>query len=41
VKSVKPIFKKGLKWCKKKMNVGHPALKNNVRYGPKPLYIKQ
>ncbi|KAG1952797.1 39S ribosomal protein S18a, mitochondrial [Pimephales promelas] len=41
VKSVKPIFKKGLKWCKKRMNVGHPALKNNVRYGPKPLYIKQ
>lgn len=22
------------------MAVGHPALKNNVRYGVKPLYIK-
>ncbi|XP_016370344.1 large ribosomal subunit protein mL66 [Sinocyclocheilus rhinocerous] len=40
VKSVKPIFKTGLKWCKKRMTVGHPALKNNVRYSPKPLYIK-
>ncbi|XP_056089430.1 39S ribosomal protein S18a, mitochondrial [Rhinichthys klamathensis goyatoka] len=40
VKSVKPILKTGLKWCKKRMNVGHPALKNNVRYSPKPLYIK-
>ncbi|XP_077090903.1 large ribosomal subunit protein mL66 [Siphateles boraxobius] len=40
VKSVKPILKTGLKWCKKRMSVGHPALKNNVRYSPKPLYIK-
>ncbi|XP_065121770.1 large ribosomal subunit protein mL66 [Paramisgurnus dabryanus] len=40
VKSVNPIYKKGLKWCKKRMPVGHPALKNNIRYGPKPLYIK-
>uniref|UniRef100_A0A671SW96 Mitochondrial ribosomal protein S18A n=1 Tax=Sinocyclocheilus anshuiensis TaxID=1608454 RepID=A0A671SW96_9TELE len=40
VKSVKPIYKTGLKWCKKRMSVGHPALKNNVRYSPKPLYIK-
>ncbi|XP_026197985.1 39S ribosomal protein S18a, mitochondrial [Anabas testudineus] len=40
VKSVQPIYKKGLKWCKKRMAVGHPALQNNVRYGVKPLYIK-
>ncbi|KAM6992261.1 large ribosomal subunit protein mL66 [Tautogolabrus adspersus] len=40
IDSVKPIFKTGLKWCKRRMNVGHPALKNNVRYGMKPLYIK-
>lgn len=38
--SVKPIYKTGLKWCKKRMSVGHPALKDNVRYGVKPLYIK-
>ncbi|XP_012724294.2 39S ribosomal protein S18a, mitochondrial [Fundulus heteroclitus] len=41
IDSVKPIYKKGLKWCKKRMDVGHPALRNNVRYGVKPLYIKQ
>uniref|UniRef100_A0A8C1AUY4 Large ribosomal subunit protein mL66 n=1 Tax=Cyprinus carpio carpio TaxID=630221 RepID=A0A8C1AUY4_CYPCA len=40
VNSVKPIYKTGLKWCKKRMSVGHSALKNNVRYSPKPLYIK-
>uniref|UniRef100_M3ZRN8 Large ribosomal subunit protein mL66 n=2 Tax=Xiphophorus maculatus TaxID=8083 RepID=M3ZRN8_XIPMA len=40
IDSVKPIYKSGLKWCKKRMDVGHPALKNNVRYGVKPLYIK-
>ncbi|XP_015245561.1 PREDICTED: 28S ribosomal protein S18a, mitochondrial [Cyprinodon variegatus] len=40
ISSVKPIYKKGLKWCKKRMDVGHPALRNNVRYGVKPLYIK-
>ncbi|TRY90836.1 hypothetical protein DNTS_020866 [Danionella cerebrum] len=33
VGSVKPIYKRGLKWCKKPMPVGHPALINNVRYG--------
>lgn len=38
--SVKPIYKTGLKWCKKRMSVGHPALKDNVRYGVKPLYLK-
>ncbi|XP_028295658.1 large ribosomal subunit protein mL66 [Gouania willdenowi] len=40
VGSVKPIYKKGLKWCKKRMAVGHPILKNNVNYGVKPLYLK-
>ncbi|GAA6224344.1 28S ribosomal protein S18a, mitochondrial [Lates japonicus] len=40
VTSVKPIYKKGLKWCKKQLAVGHPALKDNVRYSVKPLYIK-
>ncbi|XP_035534095.1 39S ribosomal protein S18a, mitochondrial [Morone saxatilis] len=40
IDSVKPIYKTGLKWCKKRMAVGHPALKDNVRYGVKPLYLK-
>ncbi|NP_001025285.1 large ribosomal subunit protein mL66 [Danio rerio] len=40
VKSVKPIYWTGLKWCKNRMVVGHPALKNNVRYNPKPWYLK-
>ncbi|XP_070782076.1 large ribosomal subunit protein mL66 [Enoplosus armatus] len=40
IDSVKPIYRAGLKWCKKRMSVGHPALKDNVRYGAKPLYIK-
>uniref|UniRef100_A0A8P4KG94 Large ribosomal subunit protein mL66 n=1 Tax=Dicentrarchus labrax TaxID=13489 RepID=A0A8P4KG94_DICLA len=30
IDSVKPIYKTGLKWCKKHMAVGHPALKDNV-----------
>ncbi|KAG7220769.1 hypothetical protein INR49_032012, partial [Caranx melampygus] len=38
--SVTPIYKTGLKWCKKRMSVGHPALKDNVRYSVKPLYTK-
>uniref|UniRef100_A0A3Q3X4G0 Large ribosomal subunit protein mL66 n=1 Tax=Mola mola TaxID=94237 RepID=A0A3Q3X4G0_MOLML len=40
IDTVKPIYKTGLKWCKKRMVVGHPALKNNVRLGVKPLYTK-
>nr|ABD77550.1 mitochondrial ribosomal protein-like protein [Ictalurus punctatus] len=40
VKSVKPIYRKGMKWCKVRMPVGHPALKDNIRYSPKPLYTK-
>ncbi|XP_018599316.1 large ribosomal subunit protein mL66 [Scleropages formosus] len=38
--SVKPILKKGLKWCKVRMPVGDPCLKNNTRYSLKPLYTK-
>ncbi|XP_072297382.1 large ribosomal subunit protein mL66 [Eucyclogobius newberryi] len=40
VNTVKPIYKKGLKWNKKPMHVGHPLLQGNVRYGVRPLYIK-
>ncbi|XP_074540653.1 large ribosomal subunit protein mL66 [Halichoeres trimaculatus] len=40
IDTVKPIYKTGLKWCKKRMVVGHPVLKNNVRYGVKPLHLK-
>uniref|UniRef100_A0A3P9P862 Large ribosomal subunit protein mL66 n=1 Tax=Poecilia reticulata TaxID=8081 RepID=A0A3P9P862_POERE len=40
IDSVKPIYKRGLKWCKKRMDVGHPALRSNVQYGVKPLHIK-
>ncbi|XP_041044399.1 39S ribosomal protein S18a, mitochondrial [Carcharodon carcharias] len=40
VDSVKPIWKKGLKWCKVRMPVGDPILKNNIVYGKKPCYIK-
>ncbi|XP_063774954.1 large ribosomal subunit protein mL66 [Pseudophryne corroboree] len=39
--SVKPILKKGLKWCKVKMPVGDPIMKNNVRYGSKPIIYRQ
>ncbi|XP_057679080.1 39S ribosomal protein S18a, mitochondrial [Corythoichthys intestinalis] len=39
IKSVKPIYKRGLKWCKKRMPIGSPLLKDNIRYGPKPLYL--
>nr|XP_033793752.1 39S ribosomal protein S18a, mitochondrial [Geotrypetes seraphini] len=40
VGSVKPILKKGLKWCKVRMPVGDPILKDNIRYGNKPIYLK-
>ncbi|KAG5847157.1 39S ribosomal protein S18a, mitochondrial [Anguilla anguilla] len=39
VDTVKPIWKKGLKWCKVRMPVGHPALQDNVNYGKKPYYV--
>ncbi|XP_063300204.1 large ribosomal subunit protein mL66 [Pelobates fuscus] len=40
VSSTKPILKKGLKWCKVRMPVGHPVLKDNVRYGKKQMYSR-
>ncbi|KAE8600132.1 hypothetical protein XENTR_v10013088 [Xenopus tropicalis] len=40
VGSSKPILRKGLKWCKVRMPVGDPILKDNVRYGRKPLCLK-
>ncbi|XP_051880706.1 39S ribosomal protein S18a, mitochondrial isoform X2 [Pristis pectinata] len=40
VDSVKPIWKKGLKWCKVRMPVGDPIMKNNIVYGKKPIYMK-
>ncbi|XP_068198442.1 large ribosomal subunit protein mL66 [Antennarius striatus] len=40
VGTVKPIYKTGLKWCKRRMPVGDPILKNNVRYSIKPLHLK-
>ncbi|XP_023682349.1 large ribosomal subunit protein mL66 [Paramormyrops kingsleyae] len=40
VRSVKPILRKGLKWCKVRMPVGDPCLKNNVHYSLKPVYMK-
>ncbi|KAM8726781.1 large ribosomal subunit protein mL66 [Acanthopagrus schlegelii] len=40
IDSVKPIYKTGLKWNKRRMPVGDPALKDNVRYSVKPLYLK-
>ncbi|KAL0967530.1 hypothetical protein UPYG_G00253410 [Umbra pygmaea] len=40
IESVKPIYRAGLKWCKKRISVGHPSLRNNVQYGKKILYLK-
>ncbi|XP_007892528.1 39S ribosomal protein S18a, mitochondrial [Callorhinchus milii] len=40
IDSVKPIWKRGLKWRKVRMSVGDPLLKDNMVYGKKPLYIK-
>ncbi|XP_028653120.1 39S ribosomal protein S18a, mitochondrial [Erpetoichthys calabaricus] len=40
VNSVKPIWKKGLKWCKVRMPVGHYRLQDNVKYGNKSMYLK-
>ncbi|XP_071995891.1 large ribosomal subunit protein mL66 [Engystomops pustulosus] len=41
VSSTKPILRKGLKWCKVKMPVGDPIMKDNVCYGRKPLVFRQ
>ncbi|XP_068564368.1 large ribosomal subunit protein mL66 [Cebidichthys violaceus] len=40
IDTVKPIFRTGLKWCKKRMDVGDPVLVDNVRYGVKRISIK-
>ncbi|NXU70555.1 RT18A protein, partial [Oreotrochilus melanogaster] len=39
IKSAKPIWRRGPKWCKKTMPVGHPILQDNVKYTHKPLYL--
>lgn len=39
IKSAKPIWKRGPKWCKKPFPVGHPLLKDNVKYTQKPLCL--
>lgn len=39
IRSAKPIWRRGPKWCKKPMPVGHPLLKDNVKYTHKPLYL--
>ena len=40
IDSVKPFFRTGLKWSKRRMPVGDPVLKDNVQYGVRPLYLK-
>ncbi|MBN3306048.1 RT18A protein, partial [Amia calva] len=40
IDTVKPIWKKGLKWSKIRMPVGHYRLQDNVKYGKKPYYIR-
>lgn len=37
IDSVRPIYKKGRKWCKVSMPISHPLLKDNITYGSKPL----
>ncbi|XP_031437920.1 39S ribosomal protein S18a, mitochondrial [Clupea harengus] len=37
VGTARPIYKSGLKWCKKRMAVGDPILKNNIQYGKRPI----
>ncbi|XP_077138082.1 large ribosomal subunit protein mL66 [Ranitomeya variabilis] len=41
VSTAKPILRKGLKWCKVKMPVGDPIMKDNIRYSRKPLVFRQ
>ncbi|XP_053238845.1 39S ribosomal protein S18a, mitochondrial isoform X1 [Podarcis raffonei] len=36
IKSVRPIWNKGHKWCKVPMPISHPILRDNVTYGSKP-----
>uniref|UniRef100_A0A7M4EYF4 Large ribosomal subunit protein mL66 n=1 Tax=Crocodylus porosus TaxID=8502 RepID=A0A7M4EYF4_CROPO len=39
IKSAKPIWNKGHKWCRVPMVVGHPVLQDNIKYGTKPIYL--
>ncbi|XP_051639252.1 39S ribosomal protein S18a, mitochondrial isoform X1 [Manacus candei] len=39
IRSAKPIWKRGPKWCKKPFPIGHPLLKDNVKYTRKPLSL--
>ncbi|XP_073484827.1 large ribosomal subunit protein mL66 [Aquarana catesbeiana] len=41
VTSARPILRKGLKWCKVKMPVGDPIMKDNVRYSKRPYLYRQ
>ncbi|KAM3930729.1 large ribosomal subunit protein mL66 [Leptodactylus fuscus] len=41
VSTAKPILRRGLKWCKVKMPVGDPIMKDNVRYSRRPLIFRQ
>ncbi|XP_063079484.1 39S ribosomal protein S18a, mitochondrial [Engraulis encrasicolus] len=34
--TARPIYKRGLKWCKNRMPVGDPIMKDNIQYGKKP-----
>ncbi|XP_037305897.2 39S ribosomal protein S18a, mitochondrial [Pungitius pungitius] len=40
IDTAKPIYRSGLKWCKKRMAVGNRLLQDNVRYGVKHLNIR-
>ncbi|XP_030413053.1 39S ribosomal protein S18a, mitochondrial isoform X1 [Gopherus flavomarginatus] len=39
VRSAKPIWKRGPKWCRIPFRVGHPLLMNNINYGQRPVYL--
>ncbi|CAM5134638.1 unnamed protein product [Natator depressus] len=39
VRSAKPIWKRGPKWCRVPFRVGHPLLMDNINYGQKPVYL--
>uniref|UniRef100_A0A8B9J310 Large ribosomal subunit protein mL66 n=1 Tax=Amazona collaria TaxID=241587 RepID=A0A8B9J310_9PSIT len=39
IRSAKPIWKRGPKWCKKPFPVGHPLLRDNVTYTQKLLCL--
>ena len=39
VRSAELIWKRGPKWCKKPLPVGHPLLKDNVKHTHEPLCL--